>query len=194
MIKEEKMMSSEFDLSGHFLIAMPNMFDPSFAGSLVYLCEHSSKGAMGLVVSRPMKMAVDELLDRVNLDLTAYLPNRLPVMLGGPIATDRGFVLHSSEKVWDASLKIRDSLALTTSRDVLEAVASGKAPEQWLITLGYSGWASGQLEQELVANVWLTVKADFGVLFDLPVEERLAGAYKLLGIDPLMLAGVAGHA
>lgn len=173
---------------------MPNMRDPGFAGSVVYVCEHSKQGAMGLVINQASNMAVDELLDNVDLEITGDLSRALPVMAGGPVSAERGFVLHSTEKTWDSSLLINDSVALTTSRDILEAVACGQAPEKWLVSLGYSGWGHGQLERELSANAWLTVAADLGVLFDLPLEARFVQAYKLLGIDPLSLTGAFGHA
>ncbi|GLR24963.1 MULTISPECIES: YqgE/AlgH family protein [Limnobacter] len=186
--------SKEFSLSGQFLIAMPNMLDPNFAGSLVYLCEHSSKGAMGLIVNKPTDMGIDELLDRIDLKVTTDMSGCMPVMAGGPVSAERGFVLHTNDRVWNSSLVINDRIALTTSLDILEAVADGKAPQRWLITLGYAGWSEGQLEQELAANAWMTVAADEHILFDMPLPERFAGAYHLLGIDPLMLSGAAGHA
>lgn len=170
------------------------MLDPSFAGSLVYLCEHSSKGAMGLIVNKATDMGIDELLDRIDLKVTADTSGCMPVMAGGPVAAERGFVLHTNDKVWNSSLVVNERIALTTSLDILEAVADGKAPQRWLITLGYAGWSEGQLEQELAANAWMTVAADEHILFEMPLPERFAGAYHLLGIDPLMLSGAAGHA
>lgn len=184
----------EFNLSGQFLIAMPNMLDPQFAGTLVYLCEHSAKGAMGLIVNRATDLEIRALLEKIDLDVTAELPPHLPVMMGGPVASERGFVLHTGRHDWNSSLVVNDEIALTTSKDILEAVARGQAPDQWLITLGYAGWSEGQLEQELAMNAWLTVPATHDILFNMPLNERFASAYALLGIDPSLLTGAAGHA
>lgn len=185
---------TEFSLSGQFLVAMPNMLDPSFAGSVVYLCEHSSKGAMGLVVNRPTDLSIRTLLQKIDLDVDNDLPEHFPVMFGGPVAGERGFVLHTGNRVWNSSLVVNSEIRLTTSKDILEAVANGDAPDNWLITLGYAGWSEGQLEEELAQNAWLTVPANLDILFRLPLEERFASAYGLLGIDPSLLSGAAGHA
>ena len=185
---------TEFSLSGQFLVAMPNMLDPSFAGSVVYLCEHSSKGAMGLVVNRPTDLSIRTLLQKIDLDVQDHLPEHFPVMFGGPVAGERGFVLHTGNRVWNSSLVVNSEIRLTTSKDILEAVANGDAPDNWLITLGYAGWSEGQLEEELAQNAWLTVPANLDILFRLPLEERFASAYGLLGIDPSLLSGAAGHA
>lgn len=185
---------TEFSLSGQFLVAMPNMLDPSFAGSVVYLCEHSSKGAMGLVVNRPTDLSIRSLLQKIDLTVDNDVPDHFPVMFGGPVAGERGFVLHTGNRVWNSSLVVNSEIRLTTSKDILEAVAGGEPPEHWLITLGYAGWSEGQLEEELAQNAWLTVPANLDILFSLPLEERFASAYGLLGIDPSLLSGAAGHA
>ncbi|HEX4857322.1 MAG TPA: YqgE/AlgH family protein [Limnobacter sp.] len=186
--------SAEFSLSGQLLIAMPNMLDPSFAGTVVYLCEHSSRGAMGLIINRPTDLDLRSLLEKIDLDVECLLPDSFPVMVGGPVAPERGFVLHTTPLDWNSSLKVNDEISLTTSRDILEAVARGNAPERWLITLGYAGWGEGQLEQELAQNAWLTVAATREILFDLPLEARFTSAYAMLGIDPALMSGAAGHA
>ncbi|WP_394777413.1 YqgE/AlgH family protein [Undibacterium sp.] len=186
------------NLSNHFLIAMPSMMDPMFGGSVIYLCEHNQRGAMGLVINKPTDMTISGLFDRIDLKLE-IIPNshpmrQQPVMFGGPVQDDRGFVLHAPVGKFSSSLKVTDEIAFTTSRDVLEAVAAGDGPDKVLISVGYAGWSAGQLEQEILANGWLTVAADASIMFDLPIEERFLAAIKLLGIDPLMLASEAGHA
>ncbi|HTD03578.1 YqgE/AlgH family protein [Undibacterium sp.] len=189
---------SELNLANHFLIAMPSMLDPIFGGSVIYLCEHSQRGAMGLVINKPTDMTISGLFDRIDLKLE-IIPNshpmrQQPVMFGGPVQDDRGFVLHAPVGEFSSSLRVTDDIAFTTSRDVLEAVAAGDGPERVLVSIGYAGWGAGQLEQEILANGWLTVAADASVMFDLPIEERFMAAIKLLGIDPMMLAADAGHA
>lgn len=194
MTQAPKTTVPDFSLSGHLLLAMPNMLDPNFAGAVVYVCEHSSKGAMGLVINRPTDLTVAGLLDKIDLGGQAAATDTDPVLFGGPVSGERGFVLHSGGKVWNSSLVVTDDIRLTTSKDILEAVAQGQAPERWFITLGYAGWSEGQLEEELAQNAWLTVPANDDILFDTPLQERFAKAYALLGIDPLLLSGVAGHA
>ncbi|WP_343583183.1 YqgE/AlgH family protein [Herbaspirillum sp.] len=190
------------DLTDHFLIAMPSMLDPIFGGTVVYLCEHNQNGALGVVINKPTDMTMDVLLDRINLkleikpDTPDAMPEvyRRPVMFGGPVQVERGFVLHSTSDQFSSTLQVTDGIALTTSKDVLEAVAHGNGPARVLVSLGCSGWSAGQLEDELGRNGWLTVKADPAIIFELPVEERFTAALALLGIDPVMLSGDAGRA
>lgn len=185
--------SEPIDLSNQFLMAMPGMVDGEFAGTVIYLCEHGPKGALGLVINRPTDLSVAGLLEKIDLKLEIALPQNASVYFGGPVHTDRGFVLHSPAGRFSSSIQL-GQLALTTSRDVLQAVAEGNGPEKMLVTLGYSGWGAGQLESELAQNAWLTVPASPDVIFATPPEERYSAALKLLGIDPVMLSGVAGHA
>lgn len=194
MSETEISTPDEFSLSGQLLIAMPNMLDPGFAGSVVYLCEHNSKGAMGLIINRPTDLAIEALLEKINVPVEGFLTDHFPVMMGGPVASERGFVLHTQPLNWNSSLKVNKDISLTTSRDILEAVARGDAPGKWLITLGYAGWGEGQLEEELAQNAWLTVPANQEILFDTPLHERFASAYAMLGIDPTLMTGAAGHA
>lgn len=182
------------DLTHHFLIAMPKVADPYFARSLTYVCEHNDQGALGIVVNRPIDMSLRTLFERLNLNLQPHTLQDMPVYFGGPVQTDRGFVLHDPIGSWGSTLVVRDRLGLTTSRDILEAVGDGHGPAQMLVTLGYSGWAAGQLEHELKQNAWLTVEARDAILFDLPPEERFAAAMELLGIDFASLSDEAGHA
>ena len=182
------------DLTHHFLISMPNMVDPYFAKSLTYICEHNDQGALGVVVNRPIDLSLQALFERINLSFEADDLRDIPVYFGGPVQTDRGFVLHRPIGEWHSTLKVRDSLGLTTSKDILEAVGAGAGPTKLLVTLGYSGWAAGQLEHELAQNAWLTVEAREQIIFDLPAEERLPAAMELLGVDFANLSEDAGHA
>ncbi len=189
---------SRLDLSDHFLIAMPSMLDPVFGGTVVYICEHHIGGALGVIINKPTDMTMDVLFSRLDLKLEINLNDQIlphsPVMFGGPVQIERGFVLHAPDAPYTSSLKITDELALTTSRDVLDAVAQGHGPSRYMVTLGCAGWSPGQLEEEILHNGWLTVRADPSILFDTPVEQRFVAAMGLLGIDPNMLTSEAGHA
>ncbi len=192
---------SRIDLTNQFLIAMPGMADETFAGTVVYLCEHTEKGALGLVINKPIDIKLKNLFEKVELSLDraglAGLAEQ-PVYFGGPVQTERGFVLHDKpgdESIhYNSTLSIPGGLAMTTSKDVLEALAEGGGPRRVLVTLGYSGWQAGQLEDELGRNGWLTVDADPAVIFDTPIEQRYDRALSLLGFDPRMLSQEAGHA
>lgn len=184
---------AQVNLTHHFLIAMPHMVDPYFARSLTYICEHNEQGALGLVVNRPIEMTVSSLFEKLDLSLEGRAAAE-PVYFGGPVQTERGFVLHQPIGDWQSTLPVRDLLGLTTSRDILEAVGRGAGPERMILALGYSGWAAGQLENELTQNSWLTVEARDGIIFDMPPEGRLEAAMGLLGIDFASLSGEAGHA
>lgn len=184
----------------HFLLAMPGLKGEYFAGSVIFVCEHSSKGALGLMINRPTDLTVKHLLEQVELANSAeaaidFSQNR--VFQGGPVQTDRGFVLHTSHtslKSYNSSLDLGDTLSLTTSRDILQDVAEGVGPKRMLVTLGYVGWGAGQLEEEMAQNVWLSVAAEDNILFDVPPEDRYLKALGLLGIDPIMLTSAVGHA
>ncbi len=187
------------NLSGHFLIAMPAMTDPYFARSVTFICEHNQNGAMGVVINRPIDMKLDALFEQINLQLENATLAQSVVYFGGPVQVDRGFVLHQPAGTWDSTIAIHGNTALTTSRDILEAVAQGQGPEKILVTLGYAGWAAGQLEQEMAQNAWLSVKPDDlqsqdKVIFDIPNEEKFTAAVALLGIDFAALSEEAGHA
>lgn len=191
--------ASRINLTNQFLIAMPGMADDTFAGAVVYLCEHSEKGALGLVINKPIDITLKNLFEKVDLNLTRDDLAESPVYYGGPVQTERGFVLH--ERLSDAASPYSSTLAIaggdldmTTSKDVLEALSSGTGPKKILVTLGYSGWGAGQLEDEIGRNGWLTVDAVPEVIFDTPIEHRYDRALALLGIDPRMLSQEAGHA
>jgi putative transcriptional regulator len=184
----------QVNLTNHFLIAMPNMVDPYFSRTLTFICEHSDQGALGVVVNRPIEMTLGALYERLSLPLTSQILLNEPVYFGGPVQTDRGFVLHQPLGKWQSTLSVRDAVGLTTSKDILEAAGQGGGPQRMLVTLGYSGWAAGQLENEIKQNAWLTVEAKDAIIFDTPAEERLPAAMKLLGIDFAKLSEEAGHA
>jgi len=182
------------NLTQHFLIAMPNMVDPHFSKTLTFICEHNDQGALGVVVNRPIAMNLHALLEQIGIRFDAGAVKSDPVHFGGPVQTDRGFVLHMPLGQWQSTLAVGPEIGLTSSKDILQAVARGEGPRQILITLGYAGWAPGQLEHELAQNAWLTVQASPDVIFELPAEERLPAAMGLLGIDYANLSEQAGHA
>ena len=185
---------SQLDLSHHFLIAMPAMTDPFFAKSLTYVCEHNEQGALGIVVNRPISLTLKELFAQVEVPLQPEGLQDVPVHFGGPVQTDRGFVLHEPMGSWQSTLNVNGKVGLTTSKDILQAVGEGQGPHNLLVTLGYAGWGQGQLEEELAQNAWLTVAASERILFELPAEERLPAALALLGVDYATLSEDAGHA
>ncbi len=182
------------NLTHHFLIAMPNMADPHFSKTLTYICEHNEQGALGLVVNRPLDMMLSRLLEQVSIPITSEQFAAVPVHFGGPVQTDRGFVLHEPVGEWQSTLTISSDIGLTTSKDILQAMAQGDGPRQTLVALGYAGWAPGQIEHELAQNAWLTVAAQHDVIFNLPAEQRLLAAMELLGVDFATLSENAGHA
>jgi len=181
-------------LRGHFLVAMPGMSDPRFARSLIYVCEHSDQGAMGIVVNKPTDMSLASLFESVELANPDTELAGQPVLFGGPVQLDRAFVLHKPAKPWQATMKISDEIALTSSKDILESIGGETAPKSMLVALGYAGWVPGQLDSEILQNAWLSVPADDEILFELPYEERLPAALAKLGIGFDRLSDVAGHA
>jgi putative transcriptional regulator len=190
--------AEQINLSNQFLIAMPGMSDDNFSGSVIYLCEHSDKGALGLVINKPIDIKLRKLFERVDLTLDREDLVEAPVFFGGPVQTERGFVLHDpiddAATHYNSTLAVPGGLEMTTSKDVLEALSAGAGPRRVLVTLGYAGWGAGQLEDELSRNGWLNVAADPGVIFDTPVEDRYERALALLGISRAMLSQDAGHA
>lgn len=184
----------EVNLTHHFLIAMPAMVDPNFARTLTYICEHNEQGALGVVINRPLDMDLNALFERIEVPLTASGFGGMPVYYGGPVQTDRGFVLHRPAGEWQATLAISGDIGLTSSRDILQSVGSTGQPQEIIVSLGYAGWAAGQLEWEMAQNAWLSVPADPRVIFDMPADQRLAAAMQLLGVDFASLSDVAGHA
>ncbi len=186
-------MSIESNLTNHFLIAMPGLQDPNFYHTVTYICEHNDHGAMGIVINRPMNIRLGEILEQMEIPAKPAAVDQ-PVFVGGPVQVDRGFVLHPSEKRWDSTLEITSEISVTTSRDILEAMAVEEGPHLSLIALGYAGWGSHQLEDEMAANAWLSGPADLDIIFRKPAEERWEAAARLLGVDLNLLSGDAGHA
>ena len=196
--------SASVNLTHHFLIAMPGLEDGIFSRSVIYLCEHNARGAMGLIINKPSDMRVSGLFDKVDLPLHREDLLQTPVLLGGPVQTERGFVLHDpiqmpdpaqdGGSIYASTLTVAGGLEMTTSRDVLEALSSGAGPRRVLITLGYSAWGEGQLESEIGENAWLTVPASPEIIFDTALEQRYERALDLLGLKSWMLSPEAGHA
>ena len=195
--------SAPINLTHHFLIAMPGLEDESFSRSVVYLCEHSERGALGLIINKPSKLSLQGLLQKVDLGLKREDLREEQVFTGGPVQTDRGFVLHEpmviegapeNESAYASTMTIPGGLEMTTSKDVLEALSDGAGPKRVLVTLGYSSWDEGQLESEIGENAWLTVEADPEVIFNTPVDERYDRALGLLGLQRWMLSPEAGRA
>jgi putative transcriptional regulator len=192
--------SAPINLTNHFLIAMPGLNDELFGRSVVFMCEHSERGALGLVINKPSDILLPGLFDKVDMELGRDDLRTQPVFQGGPVQTERGFVLHDAieggegESVYASTLSIPGGLEMTTSRDVLEAMASGAGPRRVFVSLGYASWGQGQLESEITENSWLTVAADPALIFDTPVEQRYEKAMALLGLAPWMLSPDAGHA
>ena len=181
-------------LAGHFLIAMPAMADPNFKGTVTYLCEHNERGALGVVVNRPTELTMETLFEQIEVVVSDIALSQRKVHFGGPVSVEHGFVLHRSHGSWNSSIAVSDELSLTTSKDILEAVANGNGPREWLLTLGYAGWQAGQLEAEIAANAWLTVQADAELLFATPAAGLVDAAIQRLGIAKFALSNLAGHA
>lgn len=187
------------NLTKQFLIAMPSMEDPNFSRTVTIICEHNQDGAMGIIINQPTTLFVDELLSSlINSEISQTATNTIdqhqPVYAGGPVQLDRGFILHDSDKQWDSTHIIDNDLSLTTSEDILLAIAQGNGPENSLIALGYAGWAAGQLEEELSANSWLTVPYAADIIFDTPIEQRWQSAATKIGVDVHLISNETGHA
>ncbi len=180
-------------LRGQFLIAMPNLQDPVFAHSITYICEHSKEGALGIVINHPLDINLGEAFKQLDLDQQG--PNiDMPVLSGGPVQTDRGFVLHPHGQKWESTVEVTDTVSLTASRDIMVSLAENNGPQKAVVALGYAGWSPGQIEEEIAANSWLTTPADSEILFDTPSEQRWSAASKHLGIDLNLIHATAGHA
>ena len=187
-------MPAQSFLTGQFLIAMPAMGDPNFDHTVTFVCEHNEQGALGLVINRPTGMTVGEILDQMQLEGADENVAGQPVLQGGPVQVDRGFVIHDSDTDFASTLKVGDEIRVTTSRDILESMAKGDGPERVQVALGYAGWEAGQLDDEMAANAWLTVPARSDIIFDIPFERRWESAARLLGIDIRAIGPEAGHA
>lgn len=187
-------MTDSSNLTNQFLIAMPSLDDPNFQQTVTYLCDHNDDGAMGLVINRPIDLEFEELLDFLKIDDGRKTHPYIPIYQGGPVQTERGFVLHEDIGQWEATMPVTDNIGITLSQDIIEAIAHGGGPERFLIALGYAGWGAGQLENELAANAWLNGSADPAIIFDTPIEQRWTASAHLLGVELKNLSSDVGHA
>lgn len=187
-------MTDHTYLNDHFLIAMPGLGDPNFHHAVTYICRHDKEGALGIVINRPLGITLAEVFEQMSLAAIDQELGSQSVLAGGPVQTECGFVVHDHKEAFESSMNISDKLTLTTSRDVLAAMAAGKGPTRALVALGYAGWDAGQLDRELGENAWLSVKCDSDILFETPFEQRWAAAARLLGVDISQLSHPAGHA
>ena len=181
-------------LTNHFIIAMPGLMDENFNQAVTFICEHDDNGTFGIIINRESEISLDDVMQQMKIP---YHPDKSkvePVFTGGPVQANRGFVLHRPIGNWESSLIVNDSVALTTSRDILEAIADNKGPEDNIITLGYAGWGPGQLEQEMADNTWLSCPAEEQIIFNTPVEKRWQAAANLIGVDLQLMSNDAGHA
>lgn len=186
--------STSDSLRDHFLLAMPGLDTGLFSGSITYICEHGEAGAMGLVINQPLDLSLAEIFDHLDIAVAPNFTDRT-VLAGGPVQVDHGFVLHpGDEDSWDCTLRVTDRMRMTTSQDVLRAIAAGDGPTDYLIALGYAGWSAGQLEEEIASNSWLTLPADHRIIFDTPIEQRVSAAASALGVDMNLMSAQAGHA
>lgn len=193
-VPDTRNMLETGNFTNHFLIAMPNLRDPNFARTVTLICEHSGEGAMGIVINRITDLRLTDILQQMDIESGESQHLNMPVFVGGPVQNNRGFVLHEPLGTWESTLTVTESLGVTTSRDVLVALAENRGPQRCLLALGYAGWAAGQLEHEIGENAWLSGPADSQILFDTPVEARWGAAAKHLGVDLAALSGEAGHA
>lgn len=183
------------DLTNHFLISMPHMSDSNFTHTLTYICDHNDQGAMGIVVNRPMDMSLKEILEHLEIDSSKTAQPEQQIYNGGPVAAERGFIVHSpTGQQWASTHRVTDQVSLSTSLDILESIGAGQGPERFLVALGYAGWGAGQLEQELADNTWLSCPADLNILFNANADERLQQAAASLGVDLGLLTSQSGHA
>lgn len=187
------MIEQTENLTNHFLIAMPGMADPFFAKTVTYLCQHSAEGALGIIVNRPSDLTLGDVMQQMNIEIRLPALGKMPIYFGGPVQPERGFVLHEGLGNWDSSLQVSDSIALTTSRDILEAISIGAGPQRVLVALGYAGWGRGQLEREIADNAWLNAPAEKSIIFDHPAAQRWKAAAELMGVDISLLSSQAGH-
>ncbi len=187
-------MVESSSLSDQFLIAMPALDDPNFSKTVTYLCDHNEEGAMGLVINRPLDLDIRELFSHLQITNIQQDTGYIPIYQGGPVQTDRGFVLHREIGEWEASIVVNDDIAITMSQDIITSIAEGTGPKDFLIALGYAGWGAGQLEDELAANAWLNGPADSSIIFDTPIEQRWTASAHHLGIELENISSDIGHA
>ena len=180
--------------SNHFLIAMPSLLDPNFFRAVAYVCEHNEDGAIGIIINQPTENQIKDILDQVNIECSHDDFKEQPVLFGGPLQTERGFIIHRPEGQWRSTLESSSHVHITTSKDILEALAEGKGPTEAIVALGCAGWGAGQLDEEILNNAWLVCPADDTILFKTPFNERWRAAAKLIGVDVDKLSDTSGHA
>ena len=185
---------SDNRLTNHFIIAMPGLMDENFNQAVTYICEHDENGTFGIIINRESEITLDDVMQQMKIPYHPDKSKNEAVFTGGPVQINRGFILHRPTGNWDSSLIVNDSVALTTSRDILEAIADNKGPDDTIIALGYAGWGPGQLEQEMAANTWLSCQAEEQIIFNTPVEDRWQAAADLIGVDIQLMSNDAGHA
>ncbi len=181
-------------LRNHFLIAMPSLNESIFSHTITYMCDHTEDGAMGLVINQSLDIDLSEVFQQLDCSNPESLHTTAPVLCGGPVQPDRGFILHTPDQSWDSTLTVSDEVSLTASRDIIEAIAQNLGPKKFLVGLGYAGWGAGQLEEEIANNSWLTIPADSTLLFDTPIEQRWSTLSQQLGVDLNLISSAAGHA
>lgn len=186
-------MSGENYFNNQFIIAMPGLIEPIFHHTVTFLCQHTKEGALGIVINRSAEMKLGEIFKQMDIPVSSLEAAETPVFSGGPVQQDRGFVVHTACGDWDMTLPVSEDISLTTSRDVIEAIAAGKGPKQYLIALGYAGWSEGQLEKEILSNSWLNTPCAKKILFETPVSQRWNAAASQIGIDINQLTTLAGH-
>ncbi len=187
-------MTESSSLENHFIIAMPNLLAPLFYQSVIYVCEHNAEGAMGIMINRPLDISMDEILKQMQFKVENPAAQLQQVLCGGPVQMERGFVIHQSGPLWEGSVELEDGICISSSKDILKAIARGDGPEPSLVALGFSGWGRGQLEQEVADNAWLMVPLDKNLMFEIPFEQRWEYAARSLGFDLKTISQEVGHA
>ncbi len=188
-------MTSPHYLDNQFLIAMPSLADANFSHTVSYICQHNAEGALAIIINRPTGMVLSNIFEQMGIDTSSQKIQQIPVFAGGPVQKERGFIIHEKDSTsWDASISISDTTRLTSSRDILEAIAQNEGPSDFLIALGYAGWGAGQLEEEILSNAWLNTPCQQDILYHTPVKQRWSEAANQLGIDINQLTTPAGHA
>ncbi len=180
-------------LNNQFIIAMPTLADPNFFHTVTYLCQHNEEGALGIIINRPAEMKFGEICEQMHISYNSDSLDKIPVFMGGPVQPGRGFVLHTAGREWEVTMAVSETISLTTSRDIIEAIATDQGPEQYLVALGYAGWGVGQLEQEMLDNTWLHTPSGNHIIFDTPIDKRWQAAGGQIGIDINQLTTPAGH-
>lgn len=187
-------MTETSSLENHFIIAMPNLLAPLFYQSVIYICEHNEEGAMGIMINRALDISMDEILKQMQFEVKNIETQFQQVLCGGPVQMERGFVIHQSGSLWEGSVELEDGICISSSKDILKAIAAGEGPDQSLVALGFAGWGAGQLEQELAENSWFMVPMDKNLMFEVPFEQRWEYAARSLGFDLKTISAEVGHA